>query len=88
MVSVDSADETESLEFWRVALVRSLYHLVSQSSHAHSPNNVDCDLLGIAVLEGAGVAGVSRLDLELDGLVLKAAVGVGLGHVEWEGWSV
>lgn len=71
---VEALEVTESVEFWRLALVRSLVRLVSDMLDVKRGARYS---LNRTVLEGAGVSGATGLDLEADALVLTQAGGGG-----------
>lgn len=66
---------TESVEFWRVALARSLLRMVSGMPGMRRDSMGSLDR---TVLEGTGVSGITSLDLETNTPVL-AQVGRGRG---------
>lgn len=82
---VEASDDTESVEFWRVALVRSLKGEVSKciSILPSIISNLALDeilnLLDRAVLDNTLVTSTTSLDGELDSLVVTEGAGNGSG---------
>lgn len=82
---MEASDDTESVEFWRVALVRSLKEEVSKCISI-SPNIISnlaldkmLNLLNRTVLNNTLVTSTTSLDGELDALVVTEGAGNGSG---------